>query len=145
MWQRVQTLYLAISTVLIGVLFFSVKAAVYGADGAAVQEIRYVDYLPYLNLLIVITLLNILALTTFKHRIFQMRTASLAALVTLALQVWLVVDFIMTHEEVVFKVTAIFPLLCVILDMLAARGILADQLLVESAYHLRKARRERRR
>ncbi len=145
MWQRVQTLYLAIATVLIGVMFFSVKAASYGADGETVRTLMYTDYIPYLVLLIVITLLNILALTTFKHRIFQMRTAGLAAIVTLALQIWLGVDFWLTRGEFVFKVTAVFPLLCVILDILAARGILADQLLVESAYHLRKARRERRR
>ena len=54
------------------------------------------------------------------------------------------VDFWMTHGEYIFKLTAVFPILSVILDFLAARGILADQLLVESAYHLRKSRRDRR-
>ena len=144
MWQRVQTLYLAISTILISVMLFSVKAATYGADGEPLSELKYTDYIPYLVLLIVIAVLNVLALTTFKHRIFQMRTSGLSAIITLALQIWLAVDFWFTHDDYVFKLTAIFPLVCVILDVLAARGILADQLLVESAYHLRKARRDRR-
>ena len=144
MWQRVQTLYLAISTILIGALFFCVKATAFDADAAGPAVLKYTDYIPYLVLLIIISLLNVLALTTFKHRIFQMRTAVLAAIVTIALQIWLGVDFWMTHGEYIFKLTAVFPILCVILDFLAARGILADQLLVESAYPLRKSRRDRR-
>ena len=36
------------------------------------------------------------------------------------------------------------PLIAVILDILAVRGIFADQMLVESASSLRKSRRERR-
>jgi hypothetical protein len=144
MWQRIQTLYLAISTVLVAALFFSVKAAAYGADGLPTKEIGYIEYIPYLILLILITLLNLLALTTFKIRVFQMRTAVLSALLTLALQIWLAVDFFTTKDVMVFKLTAVFPIIAVILDVMAARGILADQLLVESAYRLRKSRRERR-
>lgn len=144
MWQRIQTLYLSISTILIGILFFSVKAAVYGADGIATEEFTYIEYTPYLILLIVISLLNILSLSTFRVMVFQMRTAVLSALMTLALQVWLAVDFLSTNDVMVFRFTAVFPLVAVILDIMAARGILADQLLVESAYHLRKSRRERR-
>ena len=144
MWQRIQTLYLAISTILIGVLLFSAKAAKYGADGLPIEEFTYIEYLPYLILLVLISRLNVLALTTFKIRVFQMRTAILSALITLALQIWIAVDFLSTNDVMVFKITAIFPLISVVLDVLAAKGILADQMLVESTYHLRKARRERR-
>lgn len=140
MWQRVQTLYLAISTILVGLLFFLSKAVNY-SDGS---EISFVSYVPYLALLIVITVLNILALTTWNFRVFQMRTATLAALITLALQGWLVVDFLSTRGSVGFHLAAVFPLIAVILDVLAIRGIFADQLLVESASSLRKSRRERR-
>lgn len=143
MWQRIQTLYLAISTLLIGSMLLSVKAAAYGADGQASDVIMYTSYIPYLILLVVIFLLNLLALTTYSHRIFQMRTAGLSALITIALQVWLVVDFVLTHDDYVFKLNAVFPIVTVILDMLAYRGILADEMLVESAYHLRESRKKR--
>lgn len=145
MWQRVQTLYLAISTVLIAVMFFSTKGITHFADGDIDAEIKFISYVPYLILLIVITFLNILALTTYKVRVFQLRTAMLAAIVTLAFQAWLVVDFIMTKNEVTFKLPAIFPIIAAIFDFLAWRGILSDQLLVESAYHLRKAKRDKKR
>lgn len=140
MWQRAQTLYLAISTILIFLLFFLPKAVALGSE----DEISFISYVPYLILLIITTALNLLALTTWKFRIFQMRTATLTALLTLALQIWLVVDFLATKDQVSFKVFALFPLIAVILDILAVRGIFADQMLVESASSLRKSRRERR-
>ena len=144
MWQRIQTLYLAISTILTAVMVFGVKAELYGADGTSVEEFKYFAYIPYAILLIVILLLNILALTTYKFRVFQMRTAVLSAIITLALQIWLAVDFFSCRGTgLVFKVSAVFPIVCVILNFLAARGILADQLLVESAYRLRSAKRRK--
>ena len=133
MWQRVQTLYLAISTALIAAMFFCNKAG----------DISFVSYWPYLVLLVVITLLNILALTTYRFRVFQVRTAVLAALVTLGLQAWLVVDFVLSGNDPLFHVAAIFPLVAVILDVLAARGIWADELMVRSSDRLRSAERKK--
>ncbi len=144
MWQRSQTLYLSISTILIGVMFFCAKAVTFAGDGSVAEKILFTDYFPYTILLVVITFLNILALTTFKFRVFQLRTAMLTAIVTSAFQAWLGVDFYFTHSDVVFRLAALFPVAAIILDIMAYRGILADQLLVESAYSLRKARRERR-
>ena len=106
-------------------------------------EIAFTAYLPYLILLIVITLLNILALTTWKFRIFQVRTTVLSALITVALQAWLVVDFAVTGNDPQFHVPAVFPLVAVILDIMAARGIWADELMVRSASRLRSAKRQK--
>lgn len=133
MWQRVQTLYLAIATALLAVLFFCDKA----------EGVRYVSYTPYLILLIVTVLLDFLALTTYKIRVFQFRTAVLAALITVALQAWLVVDYFATMGTLVFKWTAVFPVVAVIFDILAARNIWADELIVRSASRLRAAKRKK--
>lgn len=144
MWQRIQTLYLAISTVLIAVMLFSNEAVCIGADGEVAEAIGFTQKLTHLILLIVILILNFLALTVVSHRVFQLRTAVLAAIVTLALQIWIAVDFFSIGSVYVFKLPAVFPIVCVILDVLAARGILADQMLVESSSSLRKSRAERR-
>ncbi len=144
MWQRVQTLYLAISTILIAVMLFSNEAVCLGSDGAVADAIRFTDKVSHLIMLIIILLLNFMALTIVKHRVFQMRTAVLAAIITLALQIWIVLDYFSIHEVYIFKLPAIFPVVCIILDVLAARAILADQLLVESSGSLRKSRAERR-
>ena len=61
MWQRIQTLYLAISTILMAVMLFSVKAYVPGPDGEALETFKYLTYIPYAILLIIILVLNILA------------------------------------------------------------------------------------
>ena len=133
MWQRVQTLYLFLATALIAALFFCHKAG----------DVFYTDYWPYLILLIVVAFLNVTALTTYKHRIFQMRTATLSAIILLGLQIWLAVDCIKTHNTPVFSLTAVFPVVAMILNLLAARGILADELLVRNSNRLRAAKRNK--
>ena len=130
-----------IASALVAALFFSVKAFVFGPDGTHAQEFRYIAYTPYLILLIVVALLQVIALTTFKVRVLQMRTAVLAALILVALQGWLAVDFFTADKSVVFRWTAVFPLIAALLDVWAARAIFRDQLLVESLSSLRKRRR----
>ena len=144
MWQRVQTLYLAIATGLLAAMFFSVKAVVPHTDGTEAESFRYISYIPYLILLIIAVLLDFLALTTWKHRIFQMRTAVLAAIITIALQVWLAVDYFSTSDVMVFRFTAVFPIIAAIVDFMASRAIFSDQLMVESFSRLRSSKRRRR-
>lgn len=133
MWQRVQTLYLAISTALFAALFFCDKA----------ENVSFLSYWPYAVLIIIGALLHFLALTSWKFRVFQVRTTVLGALLTLSLQLWLVVDFILTGNEPIFRLPALFPLVAVILDILAARGIWADELMVRSASRLRASKRKK--
>ena len=114
-------------------MFFTDKA-----DG-----ISFNSYWPYLVLMILSLLLHILALTTWKFRVFQVRTAVLAAIITLALQAWLAVDFFVTGNDPLFHVPALFPLVAVILDVLAARSIWADELLVRSSSRLRSSNRRK--
>ncbi len=141
MWQRLQTLYLCIATGLVVALFFSVKAFTLGPGGVHSVELTYVKYTPYLILLILITILQLLAVFTFNARVFQMRTAVLSAILMTALQVWIGVDYFTADMEWIFKFTAVFPLMAAILNFIAARLILRDQLLVESVSHLRSRKK----
>ena len=141
MWQRLQTLYLCIATGLIVTLFFSVKAFTLGPGGVHSVELTYIKYTPYLILLILITILQLLAVFTFNARVFQMRTAVLSAILMIALQAWIGVDYFTADKEWIFKFTAVFPLVAAILNFIAARLILRDQLLVESVSHLRSRKK----
>ena len=143
MWQRIQTLYLALATGLIVAMMFSLKAVVPGADGTFLQEVKYTAYTPYIILIIVIALLDFLALTTFRFREFQMRTAVLAAIITLALQAWIAVDYFTADSSLVFRITAVFPLAAIVCDLLAARGIASDIMVAESFNHLRIRKKDR--
>lgn len=141
MWQRLQTLYLCIATGLIVALFFSVKAFTLGPGGVHSVELTYIKYTPYLILLILITILQLLAVFTFNARVFQMRTAVLSAILMIALQAWIGVDYFTADMELIFGFTAVFPLVAAILNFIAARYILRDQLLVESVSHLRSRKK----
>ena len=141
MWQRLQTLYLCIATGLVVALFFSVKAFTLGPGGVHSVELTYVKYTPYLILLILVTILQLLAVFTFNARVFQMRTAVLSAILMIALQAWIGVDYFTADKEWIFKFTAVFPLVAAILNFIAARYLLRDQLLVESVSHLRSRKK----
>ena len=141
MWQRLQTLYLCIATGLIVALFFSVKAFTLGPGGVHSVDLTYIKYTPYLILLILITILQLLAVFTFNARVFQMRTAVLSAILMIALQAWIGVDYFTADKEWIFRFTAVFPLVAAILNFIAARYILRDQLLVESVSHLRSRKK----
>ncbi len=133
MWQRIQTLYFAIIIAALSVMVF----------GDVFDGVRYVEKLPYAVLLIISYACNIAALVTFRHRGFQLRAAGVAAVLLSALQIWLVVDYF-TFREAVFKWSALLPMVCVYLEILAIKGIYADELMVRSASRLRSPRNKRR-
>ena len=145
MWQRIQTLYLAISAVLLFILCFSDLYTVADADG--MQYVTYWQFRkPYFGILLgVLLAMTLLALFTFKVRILQMRLATLAGLVALGMTGWLAYFYFTAPENVTFKWTVIFPLIVAICNFLAARGCFQDQLMVESAYRIRESRKRERR
>ena len=141
MWQRIQTLYLAIATILIGSLFFSKVATVIGPEGEDVF-IMYYEKWNYLLFLISIFLANGICLLSYKVRLLQMRVAVIAALLLIGFQIWLGVDFLKHKDEMVFSFTLVFPLAAAILDLLAARNIALDEAMVQATARLRSAKRK---
>lgn len=142
MWQRIQTLYLAVATALLTSMFFCKFATILGPDGVEIS-IKYFEKVPYLVLLTVALAGNVFSLFAFKIRIPQMRVAMVAALILLAFQVWIIVDVVRGWNEMVFSVTALFPLVAMVLDILAARNIMLDEAMVQSASRLRASKRRR--
>ena len=123
MWQRVQTLYLAVALALLVVMFW------------------HVTYLWWLILLGTACFMQVVALLAYKVRLFQMRTTIIAALMLLGLQVWMAVVFF-TGDKSSFNMTAVFPVVAAILDAMAARGIFSDELIVRSSSRLRSSKKK---
>ena len=142
MWQRIQTLYLAIATALLASMFFCKFATIVGPQGNDL-EIMYWEKIPYVTLLAISTIGNIFSLFAFKIRMPQMRVATGAAILLLAFQCWIVVDLARNWSEMSFSVTALFPLIAAILDIMAARSILLDEAMVQSSARLRASKRKR--
>ena len=141
MWQRIQTLFLVLSCVAIGALFFCNVVTINSPEG--LDHVRYVQK-PYLWLMIIIALVTLGALVTFKSRLLQMRLCALACLLSLGFGIWLLVEYLTVPDGIVFSWTAVLPFVAAILDALAWRGVLKDQLLIESAYRIRNSRSARR-
>ena len=142
MWQRIQTLYLALATVLLSSMYFCKFATIVGPEGSELN-IMYWEKIPYLVLLTLCAAGNLFSLFAFKIRMPQMRVATASAILLLAFQCWIVVDFASLWNEMTFSVTALFPLVAAILDILAARSILLDEAMVQSSARLRASRRKR--
>ena len=92
MWQRIQTLYLILACAIVAALFFCPLAVAVGSEGVK-EPIFFVDNVFFLCLMIAIAIFNFLALVFFKHRIFQMRVGTVAALMLLGFQVWILVKY----------------------------------------------------
>ena len=140
MWQRIQTLYFAIIVALLAALALGNVATII-VPGSEPESVAYLAKPSYAVLIIVALLANLISLFSWGHRSLQIRLAGLAAVVVAALQIWLAVDYFTMGEQMVFKWTIIFPLIALIFEILAIRGIYADELLVRSASRLRAAKR----
>ena len=142
MWQRYQTLLLAVATLLIVSLFWCDLSRTVMADGI-IDYVKYTDKTIFKVWLIILTVLHVLALGGFKWRMKQFRVVVFTALVTIGFQIWLAVYFFQTKDTSVMSWTALFPLLAAGLDAYAARNILLDEFIVQSANRLRGPRKKK--
>ena len=124
MWQRIQTLYLLIASGLLVAMYFQP----YGTG--------------FIILFSIALAAQLLAIVALKSRTLQMRLSNLAALLLLGLQIWMAVSYFTADSRPALNMTAIFPIVAAILDFLAARAILKDELLVRSASRLRSSKRK---
>ncbi len=124
MWQRIQTLYLLVASGLLVAMYFS-------------------GYGTWFTVLFSIALAcQLIAVVALRSRTLQMRLSNLAALLLIGLQAWMTIAYFCAEPRPAVDMTAVFPVVAAILDFLAARAILKDELLVRSASRLRAAKRK---
>ena len=140
MWQRIQTLYLGISTALIFAMFFCTFATIIGPAGEELT-IGYHEKLPYLVMLIMLFTAHVAATASFKVFFLQARVAVIAGLMSIGFQIWIGVDFIRFHNDMIFSLTALFPLAAGLLDFMAAKQSLVDEMTITAVKSIRKSRR----
>ena len=123
-------------------MFFCTFATIIGPDGAEIT-IGYHEKLPYLTMLIMLTSAHVAATGCFKSWILQARVSIIAALMATGFQIWLGVDFLRFRSEMVFSFTMLFPMAAAILDIMAARRSMVDQLTITAVKSTRKSRKKR--
>ena len=140
MWRRIHTLYLALAALLIAAMFFMKFATVVAPDGE--EDIMYYEMIPTALLMLSALCANGVAVFTYKNRLLQMRLASTAALVCLALQKYLAYPVFRADDQLVFSISMAFPLVASILDFLAFRAIITDDIAVFTAIRTRGKKKE---
>lgn len=143
MWQRIQTLYIAIATGLVASMFFCNIATVIGPGGEELG-IRYYEKSSFLVLMIMILTAHVCALFSYKSRFLQARVCIIAGLLLIGFQVWLGIDFIRMRNDMVFNISGVFPIVGAILDILAARSAMIDEITITAVGSARKAGRKSR-
>ncbi len=142
MWQRLQTLYLGIATALVFSMFFCTFATIVGPNGAEIT-IGYSEKRQYLMLMIMMFIAHIAATASFKAFFLQARVAVIAALLSIGFQIWLGVDIFMNRHDMSFSLTAIFPLAAAILDVMAAKRSMVDEMTITAVRSAKKIRKRR--
>ena len=147
MIQRVQTLYLFISALLVGLLFLLPFAelvkdgAVYlfNYKGIILNGILKENGFSISILIGIIVALHGVSIFSYKNRIRQMRLIVFAVLLMLGLVglFFYFTYYTFSGAQISFKIAALFPTVAIILDYLAIRAIGKDEALIRSIDRIR--------
>ena len=155
MIQRIQTLYLSIVIILMGLMFFyptinvvSNESIDYSLSFLGFRSLNdnnalfqfSTTLLSILN--VIIPLITILTIPLFRHRIAQIRLSIFNMILMVGyygLFIWIVFFIIKNNIEGTFSYNwpIILPLISIILTYLAVRAIGKDEAMVQSYYRLR--------
>lgn len=141
-WQRIQTLYLGISTALIFSMFFCNFATIIGPDGSE-ATIAYREKMPYLVLMIMLITSHIAATASYKTFFLQARVSVIAGLLAIGFQAWIGIDILKNLAQMTFSFTALFPLAAAVLDFMAAKRSMVDEMTVQAVKGIRKSRKKK--
>lgn len=157
MIQRIQTVYLLLAVTLCFVSLFVTEAEYFveGQIAASFGNFVFSGIKPIesggtwaLGVLLLLTaLIDMLAIVLFRHRMRQLRLVIFSTILLVGyvavyvFYAWLYLQKIelATHTDAdfTFPLVAVFPLVCVILHILAIHGIRKDEALVRSLDRLR--------
>lgn len=147
MIQRIQTVYLAISTLLLAFLYklplaeISASGTIYLFDIMGIRNNGDIVFsgLPLIIFLSLIIILHVFVIFSFKKRMRQIRILTFTIILLLGLcGIFFYFAYAALDESVVsFKIPVAFPIVACILDYLAIRSIGRDEALVRSVDRLR--------
>ena len=143
MWKKIHTIYSVLATLLSASMFFFSFATILGPEGVELK-IMYYEKLPYLFMLITLLAGGVCSVFTYRNGFLQARVCILTALMLIGFQIWLGVDFLRFRHDMVFSISAIFPIVAAILNVLAARGALVEGMTLQTAEKILKGKKKRR-
>ena len=137
MFKKLTTYLTLASTLLIASMFFLRFAGIM-SPGGELEPIMYYEKIPYLVMLIMLISGSLFSVLTHKIPFLQARVCMLTGLMLIGFQTWLAVDFFKWHNELIFSITALFPLAAAALEITAARRALVDGMTMQAVRLLKK-------
>lgn len=147
MLQRIQTVYIFLSAVLIAFLFALPYAEIVAGSNYYLFNINGIlhmnqvehDGLPIAILVGIILLLHVIVIFLYKRRIHQIRILVFCILLMLGLfgMFYFFTYYSFREADVSFHISVSFPLIAIILDYLAIRNIGKDEALIRSIDRIR--------
>ena len=147
MIQRIQSVYLLISTILIGLLFLSPFAEIakdgaiylFNFKGVLLDGAVKTNGLVIPVLLVMIIVLNVFAIFSYTNRGKQVKLVWGVILMLVILLVAFVYFTYLAYSgaQIGFKLGAVLPLIAIVLDYLAIRSINKDEALIRSIDRIR--------
>ncbi len=147
MLQRIQTLYIMVAAILIGILFALPFAEIAHNNQLFLFDIRGIvrngiveeNGMAIAVFIGIILLLHIVVAYSFKKRIRQIRLLVFTIILLLGLfgMFYFFTYYSFSGAEVSFKLPVVFPLVAIILDYLAIRNIGKDEALIRSIDRIR--------
>jgi len=147
MIQRVQTVYLLISAILLSLLFFIPFADivqdgivyVFNIQGITLGDSLKENGLPISILIGIIIILHGIVILNYKNRVRQIRLLVFSILLMIGLfgLFFFFTYYSFSGAQVSFKISILFPVIAIILDYLAIRAIGKDEALIRSIDRIR--------
>ena len=147
MIQRIQTVYLLISALLIGFLFLFPFAEIakdgaiylFNFQGIVQNGILKENGISISVIILLIMALQGVAIGFFKNRTWQLRLTVFSILLMLGLlaMFFFFTYYLFSEALISFKISILFPVVAIILDYLAIRAIRKDEALIRSIDRIR--------
>lgn len=130
-WKRIQTLMMGAATLLLLVMLGSEMCyAMVPSDGGS-DLVRYPilfrERLQFLLFILITAGIALVATLGFRLRMIQIRLCIIDAIVLLAFQAWIVVEFFKMHGTFTFTVYSVFPIVAALLLLLSIKFTWKDE------------------
>lgn len=147
MIQRIQTLYLLISIIILGLLFilpFAEIAAgndiyLFNYKGILLDGVLKENGIAISIFISLIIGIHVYVISNYKKRIRQMRLLVFTIILLIGLfgLFFFFTSYSFENAQISYKISMSFPLIAIILDYLAIRGIGKDEALIRSIDRIR--------
>ncbi|MCF0172476.1 MAG: DUF4293 family protein [Bacteroidales bacterium] len=127
-WPRIQNVLLAICSALLLSMLWSDFCHAPLADGSR-YSIKFTDSPQFLIFTFTTMVLGIVTIAYRKARILQIRLCIIEALLLIGYQGWIIVEFFKLKKAYSFSIATIFPMVCIILLLIAIKYIWRDEAL----------------